>query len=152
MNTVATAITGHTYGHTGHIPMVCVAVVVAICATPATFVAVVAVVAKASVWDLRSSIFVDRGYGAGQFGGALPIETGRESRARCAVDRREPEVRSAGGEVVSAWIWGGEGRARKDPVESVQFLVAEQSQIYPVFHVDRLVGPAVTPIEEGHRG
>ena len=53
MNTAATAIIGHTYGHTGHIPTVCVAVVVAICATPATFVAVVAVVATASAWDLR---------------------------------------------------------------------------------------------------
>jgi hypothetical protein len=53
MNTAATAIIGHTYGHTGHIPTVCVAVVVAICATLATFVVVVAGVATASVWDLR---------------------------------------------------------------------------------------------------
>ena len=52
MNTAATAIIGHTYGHTGHIPTVCVAVVVAICATPATFVAVVADVATALEWDL----------------------------------------------------------------------------------------------------
>jgi hypothetical protein len=53
MNTVATAIIGHTYGHTGHIPTVCVAVVVAICATSATFVAVVADVATALESDLR---------------------------------------------------------------------------------------------------
>ena len=53
MNTAATAIISHTYGHTGHIPAVCVAVVVAICATSATFVAVVADVATALEWDLR---------------------------------------------------------------------------------------------------
>jgi hypothetical protein len=51
MNTAATAIISHTYGHTGHIPTVCVAVVVAICATSATFVAVVADVATALKWD-----------------------------------------------------------------------------------------------------
>ena len=61
MNTAATAIIGHTYGHTGHIPTVCVAVVVAICATPATFVAVVAGVATASEWDLRSLISIIEG-------------------------------------------------------------------------------------------
>jgi hypothetical protein len=88
---------------------------------------------------------------AGQFGGASLIETGRESRARCAVGRREPEVRSAGGEVISACIWGGEGRARKDRVEGVQLLVAEQSQINLVFHVHRLERPSVATIEEGHR-
>ena len=64
MNTAATAIIGHTYGHTGHIPTVCVAVVVAICATPATFVAAVAGVATASVWDLRSSILSSRVFAA----------------------------------------------------------------------------------------
>jgi hypothetical protein len=53
MNTAATAIVDHTYGHTGHIPTVCVAVVVAICATLATFVAGVAGVATALEWDLR---------------------------------------------------------------------------------------------------
>ena len=64
MNTAATAIIGHTYGHTGHIPTVFVAVVVAICATPATFVVVVAGVATALVWDLRSSILSSRVFAA----------------------------------------------------------------------------------------
>ena len=85
MNTAATAIIGHTYGHTGHIPTVCVAVVVAICATPATFVAVVAGVATASVWDLRSSISEHRGRAAGQFGiSARPFRaTGRRRPRLC---------------------------------------------------------------------
>ena len=54
-------------------------------------------------------------------------------------------------EVMSAWIWGGHGRARKDRVEGVKLLVAEQSQINPVFHVNRLVRFAVATIQEGHR-
>jgi hypothetical protein len=40
-------------------------------------------------------------------------------------------------EVMSAWIWGGHGRARKDRVEGVQLLVAEQAQINPDIDVDR---------------
>jgi hypothetical protein len=54
-------------------------------------------------------------------------------------------------EVMSAWIWGGHGRARKDRVEGVQLLVAEQSQINLIFHVDRLERPSVATIQEGHR-
>ena len=52
---------------------------------------------------------------------------------------------------MSAWIWGGHGRARKDRVEGVKLLVAEQSQIDPVFHINRLVRFAMATIQEGHR-
>jgi hypothetical protein len=54
---------------------------------------------------------------------------------------------STGGEVISACIWGGRGRARKDRVEGVQLLVAEQSQINPLFHVDCLERPSVAAIQ-----
>ena len=52
---------------------------------------------------------------------------------------------------MSAWIWGGHGCARKDRVEGVKLLVAQQSQIYPNIDIDRLVRPAVATIQEGHR-
>ena len=99
MNTAATAIIGHTYGHTGQIPTVCVAVVAAICATPATFVAGVAGVATASEWGLRSSIFENRG-GSGRAisrGGECARgpanRTERESRAQRCSGYAEIEVR-----------------------------------------------------------
>jgi hypothetical protein len=54
-------------------------------------------------------------------------------------------------EVMSAWIWGGHGRARKDRVEGVKLLVAEKSQINPDIDVNRLIRPSVATIQEGHR-